>query len=71
VLRAPAAVLGSLVTQIALVGRGVRDVTRPDVVHHGLADLREVRSEAVHESQDEEHAHDGPMVAALSGRRKR
>ena len=55
-LRCPAAMLGPLVSEIALVGSRVGDVPRPDVVHDGLADLGEVGDEPVHEHQDQEDA---------------
>lgn len=67
VLRRAAAVLVTLVPEIAPVARGVRDVPGPGVVHDGLADLGETRHEPVHEHQDEEKPRDAQILAMRPG----
>ena len=57
-LRGPAAVLATLVAEIASVVVAVREVPRPHVVHRGLRHFGEVRHEPVDEESDEEDAHE-------------
>jgi hypothetical protein len=66
VLGGTAAVLGTLVAEIAAVRGRVRDVPRPSVVDHGFRRLGEARCESVDQRYDEEPAHDGPQVNGSS-----
>jgi hypothetical protein len=57
-------VLGSLIAEIACVGRRVGNVPSPGVMNDGFANLGEAGSKPVDEHQDEKHAHQAGILAA-------